>query len=147
MSDTEAVAAAGGVLFKEEEQAAMPGVVLIFRRGVWDLPKGKVEEGETVRECAVREVAEEIGFSEYPHIVSSLSETYHEYERNDTRFGKTTHWFAMTCNDWFGKDFEPETAEGIEEVRWVSLDQAFKLVGYENLVEVLTSFYQWYRSR
>lgn len=146
MSDTEAVTAAGGVLFKEEEQSAMPRVVLIFRRGVWDLPKGKVEEGETVKECAIREVAEEIGFSERPNIVGSLSETYHEYERNGIHFCKTTYWFAMTCSNWSGKDFEPEAAEGIEKVRLTPLDQAFKQVGYKNLADVLTSFYQWYRS-
>lgn len=136
------IAAAGGVLYREDPDLQ---VVLIFRRGLWDLPKGKVEEGETLKECAVREVAEEIGLSTYPKIVQTLQETYHEYKRDGERYGKTTHWFAMRTRGDISPDFEPQEEEGIEKVEWWSLQQGLKQVGYDNLVEVLQSFNSWYK--
>lgn len=135
------VVAAGGVLYKEHPNLQ---VVLIFRRGVWDLPKGKVEDNETIKACAVREVTEEIGLSVYPNIVQPLQHTYHEYERGGDRYGKTTHWFAMQTEGEDAVVFEPEKEEGIERVEWASLEEAIKQVGYDNLVDVLESFDSWY---
>jgi 8-oxo-dGTP pyrophosphatase MutT (NUDIX family) len=137
MSTIIPVVAAGGVLFKEKPNLQ---VVLIFRRGVWDLPKGKVEGDETIEACAVREVTEETGLSVYPKIVQPLQHTYHEYMRGGERYGKTTHWFAMQTQTEDAVTFEPEKEEGIEKVEWSPLLQAIKQVGYDNLVDVLESF-------
>ncbi len=140
-----AVTAAGGVLFRDLEDYSTPQVGVIFRRGVWDLPKGKQEEGESVAECAVREVAEELGLSSHPEILGQLSDTYHEYERAGIQYGKTTHWFVMTMtNDSTEKRFRPQSEEGIDKAEWIDLDEAISRVGYQNLVEVLTSFSNWY---
>lgn len=132
------VTAAGGVVYDKKSNSDYR-VLLIYRRGVWDLPKGKVEEGETIEECAVREVAEEIGVSKQPKIVHALTETYHEYEEDNKRFGKTTHWYSMQLPSGRDVEFNPETEEGIEKVEWTPLSKALSLVGYDNLVEVLTS--------
>lgn len=139
MSAIEPVIAAGGVVYKTSK-GDLPRVLLIFRRKVWDLPKGKVEEGETIRECAVREVAEEVGLQTLPEISFALKDTYHEYERAGTYYGKTTHWFGMKLNSDPSGGFSPETEEGIEKVQWTTLANAKGLVGYDNLVEVLKSF-------
>ncbi len=128
--------AAGGVLFRHRSAARDTEVLLIFRRGVWDLPKGKKEQNETIEECAVREVAEEIGLRRLPKIVAPLLQTYHEYEQQGLFFGKTTHWFAMqlACET---ASFTPEEKEGIEKVEWHSLKRAKEKVGYDNLLDVL----------
>lgn len=96
--------------------------------------------------CAVREVAEEIGITEEPHIVSELTDTYHEYDQNQIHFGKTTHWYAMelASND---DDFQPQYEEGIEQVKWHTLAMAKRLVGYQNLVSVLELFESWYNNK
>ena len=143
MSTPEAITAAGGVLFREKSAGSVPEVLLIFRRGVWDLPKGKLEEGESIRECAAREVAEEIGIDTKPQVLARLADTYHEYELQDKSFGKTTHWFAMEqLSDDF--EFHPQIEEGIEKVEWYRLSDALTLVGYRNLIDVLESFEKWY---
>ena len=143
MTSIEPVTAAGGVVFKRGDNAS-PFVLLIFRRGVWDLPKGKVEEGETVKECSVREVAEEVGVSVLPEIVFQLPDTYHEYEQDGVYFGKTTHWFGMRFPDDANLSFTPQTEEDIEKVSWTSFGKAKTLVGYENLLDVLKTFEQEY---
>jgi 8-oxo-dGTP pyrophosphatase MutT (NUDIX family) len=139
MSAIESVTAAGGVVYKQSK-SNLPQVLLIFRRKVWDLPKGKIEEGETIKECAVREVAEELGLSAKPKISFTLIDTYHEYEQDGTKFGKTTYWFGMRLDSMSREGFDPETEEGIEKVRWTSLADAKMLVGYDNLINVLNSF-------
>lgn len=133
------ITAAGGVVYNEKGE-----VLLIFRRGVWDLPKGKLEENETVKECATREVAEEVGISTLPKITFSLKDSYHEYDEKGTRYGKTTHWYGMRLVSTPIDGFNPETNEGIEQVKWVSLNEAKKIVGYDNLVDILDSFEQKY---
>lgn len=138
MSSVKPVTAAGGVVYDQKGNCD-PGVLLIYRRGVWDLPKGKVEEGETIEECAVREVAEEIGVSILPKILQRLGETYHEYEEDGVHYGKTTYWYSMQLPSGREVEFNPERKEGIDKVEWVPLSKALRVVGYDNLVEVLTS--------
>lgn len=142
------ITAAGGVVFKSVDNADNePEVILIYRRGVWDLPKGKLDREETIKECAVREVAEEIGLSETPAITTKLVDTYHEYEQDRVLYGKTTHWYAMQLANSADVEFKPERQEGIEKVNWVDLQQAKQLVGYQNLLEVLNALDAWYNGK
>lgn len=132
------VTAAGGVLFRKTDGQLQ--VLLIFRRGVWDIPKGKVEGEESIVECARREVSEEVGIP-LPEVSEKLIKTYHEYEEKGKYIGKTTHWFAMPMTT--DHELNPQQAEGITGLRWTSLVEAKKQVGYENLRSVLSSFEEW----
>jgi 8-oxo-dGTP pyrophosphatase MutT (NUDIX family) len=135
----EIVTAAGGAVFRTSNKDKTIEVLLIYRRGVWDLPKGKREEKESIEECAVREVTEEIGTKTSPEIIASLTETYHEYEREGKNYAKTTFWFAMRFPNLSKITFRPETEEGIEQVKWVTLSNAKQRVGYKNLFNVFES--------
>src|SRR5690625_1137348 len=133
--------AGGGLIFRDGPGKKEPEVLLIFRRGVWDLPKGKQEQNETIEECAVREVAEETGVSKLPRIISPLIQTYHEYERGDVRYGKTTYWYAMRL-PFEEASFAPEEKEGIKKVEWHALQTAKDRVGFDNLRDVLKELAQ-----
>lgn len=142
------ITAAGGVVFKSVDNTDNSlEVVLIFRRGIWDLPKGKLDQGETIEQCATREVAEEIGLSVEPAITTKLVDTYHQYKQDGIMYGKTTHWYAMQLADLVNVEFKPETQEGIEKVNWTDLQQAKQLVGYQNLIEVLNALDVWYNGQ
>jgi len=127
------VTAAGGVLY--EVGSTPKKVLLIKRNGFWDIPKGKLEDGETIEECAVREVEEEVGVEDLS-IEKFLCDTYHTYKAEGMKFGKTTHWYLMKFEDSDYK-FSPEVKEGITEVKWEELEMAKTMVEFENLVEVL----------
>lgn len=139
----EPVKAAGGIVYDvngSSGEAFQPKVLLIYRRESWDLPKGKLEEGESKSACAVREVAEEVGVAP-PEIVDYLGTTYHEFERDRMRYGKTTYWYAMQIND--DEKFQPQQEEGIEKVQWVPLSDAKEKVAFDNLKKLLDRFKVW----
>lgn len=129
------VLAGGGVVVRRGEAGAE--VLLIFRRGAWDLPKGKLDEGETVKEAARREVAEEVGIDEDQLTVTAdLGDTVHGYfwPKHERYAIKTTRWYAMTTT---AASFEPEEREGIEAVAWVPWAEARARLGYPTLVALL----------
>jgi len=125
------VEAGGGVVTRIKDDRLQ--VLLIFRKGVWDLPKGKQDKGETVNECALREVREELGIKNL-RMIKSLDVTVHVYSE-DRRFKvKTTHWYQMATEE---TTFKPEKREGISKVKWVPWKDAEKMVGYKNLKKLL----------
>ena len=58
MNNQQSIEAAGGIIISEKGE-----LLMIFRRGKWDLPKGKIDQGETPPQAAIREVKEETGLS------------------------------------------------------------------------------------
>ena len=106
------VQAGGGLVFDR-----IGRVLLIFRRGKWDLPKGKLEEEENIEACALREVSEETGLV-HIHARNFLGITRHAYEEKDDLILKETHWYVM---DYRGNDeLIPQAEEDIERAEWVS---------------------------
>lgn len=110
--------------------------LFIFRNGKWDLPKGKIEKGEAVKEAAIREVEEECGISGL-NIIRELPRTYHTYYINEKAILKCTYWFEMECTNI--SRLIPQTEEGITDVQWIPV-RNFKQVldnTYESIKEVL----------
>lgn len=127
------IEAAGGLVFNPENK-----VLMIFRNGKWDLPKGKLESGELIEECAIREVEEECGVLEL-EIESVLSETYHTYNLNGEDILKKTIWFRM--NTVFCGDLIPQIEEGITEVKWCSEKEVTENLenSYPNIIDIFNS--------
>jgi 8-oxo-dGTP pyrophosphatase MutT (NUDIX family) len=109
------IVAAGGLVQNPSKE-----VLLIFRRGFWDLPKGKLDEGETIEACAIREVEEETGLKQLilNHFITI---TTHEYfdKYLVKEVIKESHWYAMTIHDY--QTGVPQTEEDITDMKWVSL--------------------------
>ena len=103
---------AGGGLVRNGEGRYL----FMLRRGVWDLPKGKLDPGETIEQCAVREVGEETGLQGMT-LEGPLLLTYHTYDENGKHILKETHWFRMSVSDT--KGLKPQLEEQITELRWI----------------------------
>lgn len=108
----EPIEAAGGVVSNPDG-----GVLMIYRRGKWDLPKGKRDDGEGIEACAEREVIEETGLPKLT-MGEKICETYHVYAQNGVELLKTTHWFKMHSKKAY--ELTPQKEENILEARWVA---------------------------
>lgn len=104
------IEAAGGAVKNSEGR-----LLMIYRRDKWDLPKGKIDKGETPGQAAVREVEEECGISGLK-ILRPLSPTYHTYKEGEQIVLKKTWWYEMSTTDT--KPLVPQTEEGISKVEW-----------------------------
>lgn len=104
------IKAAGGIVTKKDK------ILMIYRLGKWDFPKGKFDKGETPAECAKREVEEETNIKVKlgPHICN----TWHTYTQNRKSILKKTFWYSMESLNDLG--MKPQQEEGIEEIAWLS---------------------------
>lgn len=124
------VKAAGGIVYQDHQ------ILLIKRLGMYDLPKGHLEFGETPEQCAVREVEEECGLRNL-HIVCSSDPTWHIYFRHENWHLKKTYWFRMSAP--VTQPLTPQTEEDIEDAFWFPADQIEKILDqtYPSLIPVL----------
>ena len=105
------IQAGGGLVINEKGE-----VLFMFRRGKWDLPKGKLNDGETLETCALREVEEETGLAQL-ELKKFLLITEHEYEEHGLSLLKETHWYLMKTNSQ--QSLIPQTEEDISELKWM----------------------------
>jgi len=126
------VEAAGGVV-----RSSTGKVLVINRRGRWDLPKGKVDDGERTPETALREVGEETGLTDLT-LGSKITETWHTYLLDGKPVLKKTTWYEMT---YTGKEeaVTPQQEEDITEVLWLIPEDVTMILGntYLSIIDVL----------
>ena len=134
------IIAGGGVVVNEKNQ-----VLFIYRRKKWDLPKGKLDPGEDIKACAIREVMEETGIRNLT-IGNLIIVTTHSYEENGLNMQKETHWFEMKASTIDNSILTPQLEEEIEKIEWVSLENLEEYLSetYTTIQQVLNS---WNRSR
>lgn len=131
------IIAAGGLVTNPKNE-----ILFIFRRGKWDLPKGKLDEGENIEKCAIREVEEETGISNI-RLGTLLKKTYHEYFDTWTKEEvlKETWWYSMKIEN--EQVLIPQIEEDIEKIEWVNpenLNQYLKNT-FTTIVEVIDAFH------
>ena len=135
LADKLIIEAAGGMVFNPKGE-----LLMMLRRGQWDMPKGKLDEGETIEACAVREVEEETGISNL-RLNGKLQTTYHTYSFQGRTVLKPSHWFKMVCTGT--EDLVPQTEEDITELRWVDKVEAAVLANkaYPSIKEMVEKYY------
>ena len=121
------VEAGGGMVFNAKKE-----ILFIRRNGKWDLPKGKVEKGETYEAAAIRETQEETGVAGL-EVKRFITKTYHVFKRNDKFRLKVTYWYEMYTD--FDGELIPEKNEGIKKVKWKNFEKTQKALrdSYENI--------------
>ncbi|MDT8412739.1 MAG: NUDIX domain-containing protein [Vicingaceae bacterium] len=115
--------------------------LFIYRLGKWDLPKGKLEENESLKQGAIREVEEECGISGLT-IEKHLMDTYHMYELNERVVIKQSVWFLMNTKDC--SELIPQKEENITDARWMTSDEIKEIVlnnTYPSIKEIFDSIY------
>jgi 8-oxo-dGTP pyrophosphatase MutT (NUDIX family) len=131
----EIIEAAGGMVLNTQGD-----VLMIYRRGFWDLPKGKIDPGESTETCAIREVQEETGINRL-EIIEKLQITYHTYTIGNKNIMKPSHWFRMIHTD--NEKTIPQTEEDISEIRWMNQKEVTEILdkSYASISELLSKHY------
>ena len=124
------IQAGGGVVRNPQGR-----ILFIKRRGKWDLPKGKLEIGEDISECAQREVEEETGVKGL-FVLGKRVVTYHIYKQDQRWYLKETHWYNMYSDGQ--EDLRPQKEEDIEVCAWKKPKKLKKLLknSFSSLREV-----------
>jgi len=137
----EKVKAAGGLVINEKGE-----ILVIYRKGIWDLPKGEMDRGESLESTAVRETSEETGVPKNKlNVITFLTTTRHVFYK-DVEKMKDCSWFLMQTKYTGG--LMPDFNEGIEKCEWLSLDE-FKKISKDSPARIryLIDFYEqllWY---
>ncbi|CAN5523129.1 NUDIX domain-containing protein [soil metagenome] len=108
------IEASGGLVMNEKNE-----YLVIFRKGKYDLPKGKMEYDESPEQAGIREVEEECGITDL-EIISTLEKTFHTYTLKKKRILKKTNWYLMRTTS---QELIPQTEEDIEKAEWLTHQQ------------------------
>jgi len=130
------IIAAGGLVLNESKE-----LLMIFRRGKWDLPKGKLDEGESIAECAVREVKEETGLKTVT-LGNAIGITKHEYfdAYMDKEVVKESHWYEMFASE--NETLIAQSEEDITAIEWVNLANINDKLSnsYSTIIEIIYTY-------
>ena len=132
------IKAAGGVVKRKQQ------ILFIFRNEKWDLPKGKIDKGESAEEAAIREVEEECGITGHL-IMKNLLSSYHIYQ---SPVKKTKNKWILKKTFWFEMHYvgmengTPQADENITEIKWFKKSELKKVLlnTYENLKQVIALY-------
>lgn len=129
------IEAAGGMVLNQKGE-----LLMIFRRGQWDMPKGKLDDGESIEQCALREVSEETGLTKLK-MIRELKTTYHTYTYKGKIALKPSHWFLMHYHG--NEKLVPQLEEDITEIKWVNKREAKLLIenAYASIREMIKKYY------
>jgi 8-oxo-dGTP pyrophosphatase MutT (NUDIX family) len=131
------IQAGGGLVLNERNE-----LLLIFRRGSWDLPKGKLDPGESIEDCALREVEEETGVRNLT-LIDFLGITQHQYfdPYLKEEVIKESHWYTMSVKGV--PALIPQTEEDITDIKWVPLSAVNALIAdsFASIKEIIGLFF------
>ena len=129
------IEAAGGMVLNQKGE-----LLMIFRRGQWDMPKGKLDNGESIEQCALREVSEETGLTKLK-MIRELKTTYHTYLYRGKIALKPSHWYLMHYHG--NEELVPQLEEDITEIKWVNKKEAKLLIenAYPSIKEMIKKYY------
>ncbi len=126
------IEAAGGLILNQERTK----ILFIYRRNKWDLPKGKIDEGESIKKAAWREVAEECGLKTH-QIEDHLYDSYHVYALKNKWILKKTYWYLMSAEEEL---LTPQLEEDITKAEWIPVNDALNKIKeetYPMIIDIL----------
>jgi 8-oxo-dGTP pyrophosphatase MutT (NUDIX family) len=127
----EAAVSAGGVVYRRDNGRIDVVICGRLGDGVWGLPKGTPNKGESLEETAVREVSEETGLE--VRIVDKIGVVEYWFARSGVRYHKWVHHYLFEAT---GGDTEAHDLE-YDKVEWRPIDDALRTLTFKNETEMV----------
>jgi ADP-ribose pyrophosphatase YjhB (NUDIX family) len=124
---------AGGLVYHPKSDSYL----WIKRLGLWDLPKGKIEQGESSKDAAIREIIEECGLTGKLSLKHRICSTYHVYEFKNKSILKKNNWYYLEYEG--DLTTKPQEEESITEVQWIKKEAFDRCLSqtYPSIQEVI----------
>jgi diadenosine hexaphosphate hydrolase (ATP-forming) len=124
---------AGGIIFRHSPNGVIEILLIQDSKGRWTIPKGHIEEGETSRKTAEREIREETGLQEMK-VLSWLGKINFRYRRGNSLVLMTTEIFLVQA---LGDTNNIKPEEWMTNLGWVPAKDALDKIEYEDIGKLI----------
>ncbi|HCM51560.1 TPA: hypothetical protein DIS56_00250 [Candidatus Saccharibacteria bacterium] len=126
---------AGGIIFRRNpaKKNVIEILLIADSKGRWTIPKGHIEEGETARAAAEREIAEETGLKDM-RVLDWLGKINFRYRRDNSLVLMTTEIFLVEATSG-GSEVQPE--KWMTSLAWLSATEALDKIEYEDIGKLI----------
>ena len=124
---------AGGIVFRRNEKGQVEILLIQDAKDRWTIPKGHIEEGETAKQTARREIGEEAGLHEVD-VLDWLGKIHFRYRRIDKLVLMTTQIYLVRAK---GDTNAIKKEEWMNGIKWFPFNEALDLIEYEDIAKLM----------
>jgi ADP-ribose pyrophosphatase YjhB (NUDIX family) len=124
---------AGGIVFRRNKAGEIEILLIQDAKDRWTIPKGHIEEGETSKQCAEREIGEETGLKKV-RVLNWLGKINFRYRRQQSLVLMTTEIFLVQAQG-DTNDIKPE--DWMNGIKWFSSAEALDKIEYEDIGKII----------
>ena len=124
---------AGGVIYRKDDKKNIEILLIQDAKDRWTIPKGHIEEGETAKVTAEREIQEETGLQKM-RVLNWLGKIHFRYRRQQSLVLMTTDIFLVEAQGDTDK-IRPE--EWMNGIKWFPVSEALDKIAYEDIEKLI----------
>ncbi len=124
---------AGGIVFRRNKAGNVEILLIQDAKDRWTIPKGHIEDGETAKQTAAREIGEEAGLHDVD-VLDWLGKIHFRYRRIDKLVLMTTQIYLVRAK---GDTNAIEKESWMNGIQWFSFHEALDLIEYEDIGKLM----------
>lgn len=124
---------AGGIVFRRDDKGQVEILLIQDAKDRWTIPKGHIEEGETAKQTARREIGEEAGLHEVD-VLDWLGKIHFRYRRIDKLVLMTTQIYLVRAK---GDTDNIKKEDWMNGIKWFSFHDALDAIEYEDIGKLM----------